>query len=345
MLNFSTLFDYNYLSRGLALYSSLKRYSSQEFKLYVLAMDDSTYEFLNKQKYDSMVVQSLNDIKEMYTVLSKLQKQRTRAEFSWTLSSFSIQFFIRKFNLESCTYVDSDVYFFNDPKQLIDKVVTESVLITPHNYSSVYDQSEISGRYCVQFMYFKNNQDGNEVLEWWRQQCEICCSAEAIDGKFGDQKYLDDWLSRFSGKVYECNDLGSGIAPWNVQKVNVIKLEEESYSVEDKITKVVAPLIFYHFHGLKQYLKKDNKSFVWLISDYKIDEQIKNEIYKKYISALLKYEQNILGLQFPLAEENKVNYIRIFLKSIKMGIGDIIKLRKFNLLKSEIRELTYEEIN
>ena len=72
----------------------------------------SDLQIKNKKAYSDIIVQSLGDIKEAYPVLEKLQEERTRAEFSWTLSSFSIQFFLKKYNLESITYIDSDICFY-----------------------------------------------------------------------------------------------------------------------------------------------------------------------------------------------------------------------------------------
>jgi hypothetical protein len=45
MLNFCTLFDSNYLSRGLALFESLKK-TETNFHLYVVAFDNECYDYL-----------------------------------------------------------------------------------------------------------------------------------------------------------------------------------------------------------------------------------------------------------------------------------------------------------
>jgi hypothetical protein len=72
------------------------------------------------------------------------------------------------------------------------------VLITDHGYAPEYDQSATSGQYCVQFMTFERD-GGEPVRRWWEERCIEWCYARFEDGKFGDQKYLDDWPYRFKG--------------------------------------------------------------------------------------------------------------------------------------------------
>ena len=151
MTNFCTLFDHNYLSRGLVMYESLKTNCSDKFKLYILATNDIAYKWLNENPQKNVQACSLEEIKAAYPVLERLQKERSATEFNWTLSSFSIQFFLKKFKLPSVTYLDADLRFYADTKVLFEGLKKESVIITPHNYTPRYDQSATSGRYCVQF--------------------------------------------------------------------------------------------------------------------------------------------------------------------------------------------------
>ena len=85
------------------------------------------------------------------------------------------------------------------------------------------------------------------VLNWWRNACLDWCYAKAEDGKFGDQKYLDDWASRFEG-VHELQHLGGGIAPWNVQQY-IFKCEDSKIIGTEITTGKKFEVIFYHFHG------------------------------------------------------------------------------------------------
>lgn len=311
MLNFVTLFDKNYMSRGLVLYNSLTENCKSDFTLYVLAMDDVTAEYLRSLGYENLTVITVADMKVLYPVLERLEKERTRGEFSWTLSSFSIQYAIRQFNLESCIYVDSDICFYNDPQLLLNELGDKSVMITEHNYTPEYDQSATSGKYCVQFMYFKNNNDGNKVLEYWRSKCEEWCYARFEEGRFGDQKYLDDWESRFEGIVYNCRNIGCGVAPWNVQKYDVSDECGVLY-VTDKITKIKKPIVFFHYHELAEIA--DRK---WCLSHYKLAQAEKEFLYTPYILNLYNYEQSypsgLVEKEFKNIKKSVYLKIRIFL--------------------------------
>ena len=332
MMNFCTLFDHNFMSRGLVLYSSLKEQCKDEFSLYVLATDDIAFEWLknNSNEYERLFVYSLNDIKRVYPILQKIQNERTRAEFSWTLSSFSIQFFLKTFNLEDITYLDADMFFFNNPKIIFDEIdSTKSVIITPHNYTPCYDQSETSGRYCVQFMYFKNNLDGNMVLEWWRNECEKCCCSVPIDGKFGDQKYLDDWLSRFPDIVYESKSLGIGVAPWNIQQFNITHKTERLY-IQNKITKLEYPVVFYHFHGVREYVDSQNQKWWDFNFSYDLSNDVQDIIYKPYVKKLSELSKCLPKQNLQIIQDDRINYFFVIKKTLKDIFKNLIK--SFNLV-------------
>jgi hypothetical protein len=50
-MNYCTYFDKNYLSRGLALYNSLLKNHKAKFHLYIVAIDQFTYDFLKKKNF------------------------------------------------------------------------------------------------------------------------------------------------------------------------------------------------------------------------------------------------------------------------------------------------------
>ena len=233
MYNYCTLFDSNYLTRGLAMYESLKKYCD-EFHLYIYAFDDKCYDLLLVLGLEHATIISLSEFESEQLLMVK--DDRTVAEYCWTCTPFIIKYSLDVYHLECCTYLDADLYFFGSPSVLIDEMQGASVLITEHRYTEKYDSSETSGVYCVQFMVFNNNENGLRVLNWWKDACLDWCYARYEDGKFGDQKYLDDWVDRFEG-VHVLQNLGGGVAPWNIQQYD---LADDSFNI-----------IFYHFHDLK----------------------------------------------------------------------------------------------
>jgi hypothetical protein len=284
-LNFCTLFNSAYLSRGLAMYKSLLRYCD-DFHLWIFAFDEDTYRFFSKQEYKNITVVSLKEFED--NELLRIKSSRTAGEYCWTCTSSTILYCIEKFQIDHCTYVDADIYFYENPKVLIDEMNGNSVLITEHRYSPQYDQSATSGIYCVQFITFKNDRPGLNALRWWRNACIDWCYARVEDGKFGDQKYLDDWTSRFED-VHVLRNPGGGIAPWNVQQYRFEILLNKIHG-EEIVSGKKFNAVFYHFHGLKFH----PGNYVQLTGSYEINDNIIDLFYKKYVLELTEAKREIL---------------------------------------------------
>ena len=244
MLHFCTLFDSVYLSKGLALYNSLKKHCNS-FHLYIFAFDDPCFDILTSLSLECVTVIALNEFED--EELLKVKPTRSRTEYCWTLTSSTILYVLNTYKVDHCIYLDADLYFFASPQQIIDEMGDHSVLITPHNYSSKYDQSQKSGFYCVQFMVFKNDKRGLIALNWWRRACLDWCYNRIEEGKFGDQKYLDDWTERFAG-VYVSDNFGAGVAPWNMQQYIFNEEEDAIFGIEIATGKKFK-VIFFHFHS------------------------------------------------------------------------------------------------
>ena len=211
-MNFCTLFDSGYLQRGLALYESLCN-TCEEFHLYVMAFDDKAYDILSKLSLPSLTVVNLRDFETKE--LLEVKPTRTRAEYCWTCGPSVIYYFIEKYDLDSCTYVDADLMFYRSPQLLFEEIGDNSVAITDH-----FAPYEIpAGRYCVQFMFFRNDEWGMKALTWWRDKCIEWCYAHFEEGKYGDQKYLEDFPRLFKN-VHIIENRGAGIAAWNLTEYN-----------------------------------------------------------------------------------------------------------------------------
>ena len=270
MHNYCTLFDSNYLTRGLAMYESLKK-CSNNFHLFIFAFDLRSYNLLKKLNLISTTVISLDEFED--EKLLEVKKERTTEEYCWTCTPSIIKYCIENFNLDGCTYLDADLYFFSNPDILIEEMGSKSILLTKHRYTPIYDQSFYCGVYNVQFLTFKNNKNGMKALNWWRENCIAWCYSRIENGKMGDQKYLDDWMSRFED-VHELEHLGGGVAPWNIQQ----------YKLEDKTFE----LVFYHFHAFKFLLNNKVE-----LGNYKLRKEDIKLLYKPYLIHLEKIKNEI----------------------------------------------------
>lgn len=277
-LNFCTLFNSAYLSRGLALYNSLKAHC-HDFQLYVFAFDDPCYKYLNEIDLPGLKAISLQEFED--NKLLQVKPGRTAAEYCWTCTPSTVLYCIEKFGLDNCTYLDADMIFYSNPSVLIEEMGERSVLITEHRYTARYDQSATSGIYCVQFVSFKNNDEGMKVLRWWRDACLDWCYNRFEDGKFGDQKYLDNWTKQFKG-VHVMRHEGGGVAPWNVQQYN-IRRASSGIELLNKKTGKRFPLIFFHFHSLKFFL--DNV-ILFCDTGYDLSGPVQKLIYAPYVKEL-----------------------------------------------------------
>lgn len=226
------------------MYNSLVYYC-KDFHLYVFAFDDECYSILKELNLPYLTVVSLREFED--PKLLDIKPTRTRGEYCWTCTPSTILYVITHFDVDSCTYLDSDLYFFSSPQVLLDEMGNNSVLITPHHYTKKYDQSKKTGIYCVQFVTFKNDERGLMVLNWWRNACLEWCFNRFEENRFGDQKYLDDWPERFDG-VYVSENYGAGVAPWNMQQYSFIK-EKEMIIGKEIGTDKKFDVIFFHFHS------------------------------------------------------------------------------------------------
>jgi len=282
-LNFCTLFDSNYMTRGLAMHQSLLK-NSPSFHLYIFAFDKIAVKVLSDLNLEHVTVISLHDFED--EALLNIKPTRTTAEYCWTCTPSTILYCIKKHKLDHCTYIDADLLFYSNPQVLIDEMGDKSVLITEHRYTPAYNQFSSSGKYCVQFVCFKNDEKGLIALNWWRNACIDWCYARFEDGKFGDQKYLDDWTTRFKG-VHELQHIGGGVAPWNVQQYQFRLIEDKIYLKE--LHGDYVPLVFFHFHGVKFYLE----DIVQLCPFYYLPSYVVENIYFPYIKLLQVFEKHI----------------------------------------------------
>lgn len=298
--NLCTLFDSNYLDKGIVLYQSLEN-NAKNFCLYVLAMDDKCYDVLTELNFSNLEPIRLKDFEN--ASLLKAKANRSRGEYCWTCSSSLIKYLFEQFNLDYCTYIDADMYFYQDPQILVNEMIFSgsSAQVVEHRFARNDKREWRVGTYCVQFNTFKNDKIGLQILDEWVDKCLECCSQIPDGVHWGDQKYLDPIVEKYRNRVNVLENLGGGVAPWNVSQYKYVSTIANNIVFQEKISHKMFELIFYHFEGVTYisrnkisaptYLDtKSNRIITALYSDYLIKlERVKKMLASNYsIGYLLK---------------------------------------------------------
>jgi hypothetical protein len=285
--HFVTLFNSLFLPQGLALHMSMERHA-RECVLWILCVDDETYDVLGRLDLPNVKRLKLSDLET--SELLDVKPGRTVGEYCWTLTPFAPRFvFEADPTVERVTYIDADLWFRKHPKPIFNEFDAsgKQVLITDHAYAPEYDQSATSGQFCVQFMTFTRD-GGDTVRKWWEERCIEWCFARFEDGKFGDQKYLDDWPERFGDAVHVLRDKELALAPWNASRFPY------------------GNAVFYHFHGLRLISEKKIE-----IGNYSLPNALRANVYQPYFSdlrdAVDRLEKN--GAVF-LPQNKPANFVR-----------------------------------
>lgn len=239
-----TIADERYLPGALVLYRSLKAVC-REFRLRVFATDERAAQLLRRMALPGLAVVDLDDLEAHDPELARVRPARPHKEYCWTAKPSACLYALeREPELETITLLDADLVFFHDPAPVFEELAGDSVLIVPHRYVSEWRHWEaIFGIYNTQLVSFRRTEEGLTALRWWRERCLEWCHDRTEDGRYGDQRYLDDWPERFRG-VHVLEHPGAGVAPWNSRRYT-IERRDGALLVDGQ------PLIFYHCPSLE----------------------------------------------------------------------------------------------
>jgi len=281
---FCTLFDSNYLLKGVAMLQSLYR-NCPGAHVHVLCMDAQTQDILSKLDLPQITCIPLSMLENDELLAAKAN--RGLAEYCWTLSP-CLPWYVLQHNpdIDFITYLDADLLFYSPVQPIFDEIGSHSIAIIEHRFTPRLLDREVNGRFCVEWVSIRRNAEGLACLSRWRDQCIEWCYYRLEEGRMGDQKYLDEWPDRYSS----CHILkhpGAGIAPWNYDQYEFGKDPAGNITVQG------VALIFYHFH---QFQLLANGRFDRLSSFYTLECHEPDPIYEAYESMLksvLKQVRNV----------------------------------------------------
>lgn len=265
-----TLSDYSYLSKGLVLYESLVKTSTEKFVLYYLALDRKAYDTLMKLRLPSMKVIFAGNIQQFartqrtYSAngqfagkqIDQIDEEQSYKEYCWSLACRLVLYLMNLMDSD-VTYIDSDIVFYHDIKKVYDDIGKKSIGIIPHLHVK---KGHAVGAYNVALIYFRNNNPGRHCLEFWTS----CVMADENNpykqthGTCGDQKYLELFEEKFLGEVQVIQKVATQAAPWNFRLFDFSQFSSDRQVVVYKGKSV--PLVFVHFSHFAPDYENDTYS-------------------------------------------------------------------------------------
>lgn len=263
---YGTVCDRNYLARAVAMIESLKRHSSKPVQVSLLTLDDESFRAAQSLNLEGVVVGRKWNIE---------LGDHTWQEFCWLQASQMCAEHVGR-HYERFTYLDADLFFAGDPEVIHKETGSRSVGIIPHRFGPSKKYLERNGLFNVSWISFEGcssdfrETTGDRIAAEWAAQCRQWCYARNENGKFGDQKYLDEWPTKYGDKVHVIQNIGAGLAPWNLANWAVT----EGPKVDG------VPVVFYHFHEFAEL--PDGK---YRLTNYALRPEDKQFIYAPYIAA------------------------------------------------------------
>jgi hypothetical protein len=272
---FCTLFDSNYLFKALALYESLERHCP-DFHLTAFCFDEAGEALLDRLGLAHLSTVGLRELEAYDRELAATKADRTPLEYCCTATpALPLYMLAKRPELDEITYLDADLFFFGDPEPLFEELADDSILMIEHRFPPHLRHHEVNGRFNVQFLTFRRDENGLACLHWWHDRCIEWCYFRLEQARFADQKYLDQWPTLFEG-AHILRHKGGGLAPWNIS----------GYDVREEAGRVMVdedPLVFFHFHKVR--LRLDG-AYDWQAPGYVVPTRARKLVYEPYLQAL-----------------------------------------------------------
>lgn len=272
---FCTIVTKYRLHQCIALYNSIRKFIP-EAVFAVLCMDEDTNRLLEKAGLPGIRVIPLEQLES--SELRAVKVDRSIREYCWTMKPVLVQYLIDRYkSFEIIAYLDSDLYFFDNPLKLFVGKENWNVLVTTHKVNKKVNSG---------FIAFRRTRTSNRALEWWRKKCLGWCFDRNEGGRFGDQGYLDSMRKIFD-RVKYLKMPGVNIAPWNCFNYDFSFKGGRIYVGRCR-------LVFFHFS--RYNLRRIG------ISTYAFDSEIPCEICSIYSKEIIGVIAQVRSIDREIAE-------------------------------------------
>lgn len=291
-----TIVAKNYLSQARTLGDSIKK-ANPEVDFFILLADEAE-EYLDLKKESYQVIEAkdigIDNFEEMafkYNVL----------EFCTAVKPFFIEYLIKTNKYSKIIYFDPDIYVYNKLDVIFDELDKYFMILTPHylnmeeKYSGAFSDEELLfvGIFNLGFVAFRNCEETNKVVRWWKNRLRDNCYADRNDALHVDQKWMDFIPAFFGKEVLISKDAGYNAAIWNIQEKDLIEVDNKLYMQNNFGDRKAYPLTFFHFSGFNpndpnEMCRKQKKYNLENKPEYK-------DLFMNYANELIKNGYNELN--------------------------------------------------
>jgi hypothetical protein len=293
MRHYCTLFDRNYLSRGLALHRSLLRHAGDHV-LHVLCLDEATHDALRALALPRTKLLPLGALVAADEGLAAAQRNRSAVEFYFTCKPVLMAHVLDADPAaRRVEYLDSDLYYFTDPSEVEAGHDASPVALSPHRFGSVNAHLLRYGRFNAGWIGAAATAEGRRFLAWWRERCLESCTVVPDATRYGDQKYLDQVPGLFPSTAIVSHP-GFNAGPWSVA-------DHEVSQAGGGVRIDGQPLCVFHFHAMKRLPLGRYETSLPLFGA-RLTPVVRDAIYLPYIAELAACEAAVAALPTTLRE-------------------------------------------
>jgi hypothetical protein len=324
---YCTYFDSGYLSRGLALIESLREHGD-DAPVWVLALDDQAKRYLDDAALPGVTAITIDDIEAAEPELAPLRSQRSRMEYYFTTTPLLMRWVIaRQSDPQTVVvYLDSDLFFFDDPSLVFDALGGGSVGIIEHRYPARLEKALAKyGRFNVGWVGIRADERGRACVDWWGRSTLEWCYDKPDAGRYADQGYLDRFPELFDGVVV-LGSRGFNLAPWNTAGIPVTR------AGTGVIVDGSDPLVFFHFHGLRRV--RD-----WFVSSQLLyrapmSAVLRDDVYAPYVRRLVAADAVVAqAIGSPAVSKKRGNGMRGLVSRARKSAVDTLSILTGNALR------------
>ena len=240
-----TVCSANFLAYAKGLADSVVKFNP-DYKVVIGLVDklDDNFDFSFYQPHTILQVHEMNipQFKEMYNRYNLF-------ELNCALKSFFVKWVLNELRPAYVLYLDADMLVFDSFRDIENNLENFSVFITPHIIKPFPDdgkrprENDIlkTGMFNAGFFALKNDETGNQLINWWSERMIDLGYERPKDGLNSDQNWLN-FVQLYFEKVQIVKHPGYNAAYWNLHERNITKNENRFFANNE-------PLVFFHFSG------------------------------------------------------------------------------------------------